>query len=582
MAHGHPLPIGVRVAPLPVALLAAEPPRVADAGHVPLVEHHCLPRHCSWTPPEADGLARHGRPPRNVGRGGDDGVVTGPEQEASPRLRGRDPGLTDRAVRWEEFKQRCRAHRPSELLRVLAAIAADAFDGRAVRPTASGWNPWAIAAVARESLAYGNEHRSAPVTDAALARLLAAHNDLDDPFVRDPATSPWDMVLRTVYQQLGWQASVFGDLARFAAVLDRDFPPGAYEVLSRQAVNQLLGAPLRDFHATTVLLTVAAQRNQGLCDLRWFGMPHFEPVTDVVPAETIRRVFRDSFAAPLAEVAARARAGRHPDPALRVHDLNPLVTTPYVGLTADVAVAPLPRLVADKASLASVYHRGRAEWGDRFTRDLGRLVETYTGEQLALLPGAVLTGERTHGKGSLSVDWIIALPRLNVLVEVKSARVNQASRLAVPAFTADVAADVGKGLGQIARTAQLVRSAHPAFADVSPDRPLRGIVVTAEPHHLINSPLYRKGLPDPTVPTTVLSLGELEHAVAFALAGDPEQVLVDLTDWRDTVPVNVSETFARWGSERGADGFPHNPIIRAAWDRLPWKEADVAKRRNTS
>jgi len=333
--------------------------------------------------------------------------------------------------------------------------------------------------------------------------------------------------------------------------------------LSRSALDDLLGASLHDFQAATFLFTVAAQRNQGLCDLTWFEKPHFESVTDVVPAETIRQVFRRSFTAPLADIAARARTDRNPDPELRVHDFNPLIATPYIGLSADLHIAPLPRLVADKTSIASLYHQGLTRWGVPFTRDLGRLVEMYAGEQLALIPEAALSGEREYKPGALSVDWIVVLPSVVVLAEVKSARVAQPSRLTLTAFVEDVAADVGKSFGQIARTADLVRTGHPAFDDIPRDRPLRGLVITAEPHHLINSPIYRKGLKDPTVPTTVLSLGELEHTVAFALVTDPNRVLMELTDWYETRPVNVTDSFTAWNRKRGAHAVPRNPILDA-------------------
>ncbi len=487
-------------------------------------------------------------------------------------IRGRDPGLTGRPVRWEEFKQRCRAHHPEQLLLVLAAMSAAEFDGTPVSPKTAGWNPWAVAAVVRESLAYGSVHRAAPVTQTALRRLLDAHNDLDDPFMRSPDASPWDLILRTMYRQFGWLDSVFNDLARFAALFDRAFASDRYEVLSREALGELLHAPLLDFQAVTFLATVAAQRNQGLCDLTWFDRPHFEPVTEVVSADSIRRVFRQSFTAPLATLAARARSGRNADPELRVHDFNPLVDTPYVGLTDDVHVAPLPRLVADKASVASLYHRGREAWKDRFTRDLGVLIETYVGEQLALVPDGVLTPEREYKPGTFSVDWILDLPDVTVLIEVKSARVAQPGRLTVPAFVEDVNRDVGKAFGQLSRTAALIRAAHPAFTDIPADRQLRGLVVTAEPHYLINSPILREGLPESTIPTSVLSLAELEHTVAFSLVLDAQRVFDRITDWEASSPVNINNTFIEWNKERGVVARPRNPLLDEAWNRLPWND----------
>jgi len=67
------------------------------------------------------------------------------------------------------------------------------------------------------------------------------------------------------------------------------------------------------FPAKTFLFTVAAQRNQSLCDLTWFDKPYFEPVHDVVPAETIRAAFRESLSAPLATSQRAGGAGHELD-----------------------------------------------------------------------------------------------------------------------------------------------------------------------------------------------------------------------------------------------------------------------------
>ncbi len=82
-------------------------------------------------------------------------------------------------------------------------------------PRTHRWNPWAVAAVAWECIAYGSEHRHAPVTDRALARILGAYNDIDDPLLNDGSNaSPWDYLLRTVYQQFTTSASIQPKLAR--------------------------------------------------------------------------------------------------------------------------------------------------------------------------------------------------------------------------------------------------------------------------------------------------------------------------------------------------------------------------------
>lgn len=239
-------------------------------------------------------------------------------------------------------------------------------------------------------------------------------------------------------------------------------------------------------------------------------------------------------------------------------------------------LAPASRLVADRASLNAVYHLGQDRWGDRFTRDLGLLVEVYAGEQLGQVPSGSLTGERPYGKGggAKTVDWLLVLPHVVVLVEVKSARVAARGRLDLTGWVDDVRRDVGKSMRQIATTADLLRDRHPVLADVPSDRPVRGVVVTAEPHYLINSPIYRRELPDPTVPTAVMSLETLEGAVAHALLRDPSEVFLALTDWHEQQGVQPERVMHRWWQDSGLTRNPPNPILDVAWDRHRWRGED--------
>lgn len=493
--------------------------------------------------------------------------------EAAHGRRGRDPGYTSRATRWAEFKQRVRAHAPSELLPAVAEASARLFDGGPLKVDRRGMHPWALAEIARESLAYGNEHRRAPVTPQALRDLHNRYNDLADPFLAE-ADGPFDVMLRIVYSQADWQSASFPEMARLGAMFNRPFDT-TYEVLTPATVIEMLGTDPNTYFGAALIFTVSAQMNAGRLNLGWFSQPNFAPVIAEIPEDVLLDVFHRVFGADYAAAAERCRSTRNPEPELRKYDLNPLVVTPYVRMPDGTYVAPATKLVADKASLASVYHLGQKLWQDRFTRDLGRLVETYVGDQLALIPGAAVTPERRYGRNGASktVDWIVVLPTVVVLVEVKSARVSQAGRLDVEGFFDDVKKDVGKGLGQIATTAQMVASGHTVLADIPTDRPVRGMVVTAEPHHLINSPIYREGLPDPTVPTPILSLEELENTVTLTLATDPSGVLLDLTDRESDAGYDVVRKIARLHRDAGLAEW-NNPILDAAYAQYPFHPDD--------
>ncbi len=375
--------------------------------------------------------------------------------------------------------------------------------------------------------------------------------------------------MRIVYEQAGWQGAVYSGLARFGAVLDRNYGAG-YEVLSRDALGELLSADVGDYFAASMLFTLGAQHNAGWFYLDWLDQPQFTEVVGVVPADVLRGVFARSFGVPYRLIAQRAREDRNPDPELRRYDPNPLSATPYVEMRPGVYLAPAPRLVAERASPGAVYYLGLERWRDAFTRDLGRLLEVYAGEQLGQVPGAALVGERPYGKGggSKTLDWLVVLPDVVLLVEVKSARVAAPGRLNLAGWAEDVRRDVGKSMRQIASTARLLRNGHPVLGDVPRDRPLRGVVVTAEPHFLINSSIHRQQLPDPTVPTVVMSLEELEGAAAYTLLRDPSEVFLALTDWDDQKGVQPETIMHGWWKERGLAQRPPNPILDAAWGRL--------------
>src|SRR5664280_3791077 len=165
------------------------------------------------------------------------------------------------------------------------------------------------------------------------------------------------------------------------------------------------------------------------------------------------------------------------------------------------------------AQLSTVYHLGQERWGDAFTRDLGLVMQAYVGEQFNLMHPEGVLPDVEYRPSQRAVDFVIVLPDIVLLVEVKSARVAVPGRLNLGSFVRDVERDVGKAFRQISHTSRLITDGHQAFASVPPNRPLRGAVITAEPHHLINATAIRANLPQPAVPTVVLGLGEFEELI---------------------------------------------------------------------
>lgn len=112
-------------------------------------------------------------------------------------------------VRYSDFRQAVRRHAPSELIPYLSVRAA------AKQPLAMGWDdewargypPWVYAAIAREAILYGNEHRRTPVDEEAFRQLRNlmteshdAHSDRDE--------NPLALLGGYAYEQFPYQTSI--------------------------------------------------------------------------------------------------------------------------------------------------------------------------------------------------------------------------------------------------------------------------------------------------------------------------------------------------------------------------------------
>src|SRR6201999_3898993 len=87
------------------------------------------------------------------------------------------------STRYEDFVAAVRRHAPATLLPVLASESIKLFDGGAyLNRRDQPIFPWVIAAAARESIAYGNEHRSTPVRTRDLGQMRNLYTNLHDPF----------------------------------------------------------------------------------------------------------------------------------------------------------------------------------------------------------------------------------------------------------------------------------------------------------------------------------------------------------------------------------------------------------------
>ena len=226
----------------------------------------------------------------------------------------------------------------------------------------------------------------------------------------------------------------------------------------------------------------------------------------------------------------------------------------------------VPRLLHWKASTPGIYYEGVRRWGDAFARDLGKVFEAYVGRLLRLFPSARVEPEVLYGRNrdQKSVDWFVITDECVMLVEAKSTRPTEAVRTGGPGAVDDLKRMFGKAIGQLNKSAGLVRSGALAFAHIPNDRPLVGIVATLENFHVVNSPFTAGWLPECDIPWRVCAASELEDLSSVADVS-PSRLYLDAVT--DAARPGHSLSSALPGHTRGP-----NSVIDEAWDTLPWKE----------
>lgn len=483
-------------------------------------------------------------------------------------------GPEGRELSFDEFRQRVRRHSPSTLLPAIASRAREKVlrDSWFQRPRLE--MPWALAAAARVSLMYGNEHRR-PATKADVLPICSAFASLKALPPQANRDQLRAFLLQMVYEQLPYQSSVGNDVARSVAMFRDSLAETATSVLTPPALAGVLGGTVVEFVGTGWLLFASAMSNDGWFLDEWIDQPQFEEVVADLPGSTLRALIHQSFAA---DVAAQREDGlrllgdisREPERERLAY--NPLMNRPLVTMAAGRYLIPSPLLLLRRATTTGIYYAAMTALGPAIGNDLGAVFEHYVGRQLSQLPGARLVPEISHGHPEQrTVDWFVVLDDLLVLVEVKAPRLTEAGRAGDAALADELDRTIGKARRQIDRTATLLSTPPPEVttAAIPKHLPVRGLVVTLEPYHLVQSPLLEEMLPVTSTPTTVVSVHDLEHMVALARSGPTfaEQVRrvqddPELKTWSALAAIRRG-----WPGQTGS-----NPILQVASAELPWRE----------
>jgi hypothetical protein len=265
--------------------------------------------------------------------------------------------MVQRMVRWDDFVQRPRRHRPSDLLLAIAATNASIAPDGMWEPTRRGiglFYPWALAVAARESIRAGNEHRNPGVTERDLADICGMYAELHEPIMDDKDVLAF--FVRTAYEQFPFQEPLYFGAARSRLLFEQASPTAASQlkIIDSSFWPGILGHPLDALFNAGLLLGAGASKNNGAFELGWFQQPNFAPIAKQVSETVVRDLLKTTFAADIPTFKGMCSSTqRH---GYERVSFNPLQARPFIEQGGGRFLAPVPQFVIWRASAPSLYY----------------------------------------------------------------------------------------------------------------------------------------------------------------------------------------------------------------------------------
>ncbi|MEB0305826.1 hypothetical protein QN345_10980 [Cryobacterium sp. 10I1] len=459
---------------------------------------------------------------------------------------------------YSEFVQKVRRYKPSQLIPAIAQLSSSR---PLIQTSNDEWKqatPWALAAMARESILYGNEFRPNSVNTTTIDELFDAFGQV--------SASQAEPTLNTIltplaHEQFPHQESVFEEIARSQALFGQSVPsidPFPWE--------EVIGLPLDAAIGASLMIASLASAHGGRFETSWLQQDGLDELFD----RFVPKRYVEATASLLTGTPSAARHALPPGGipwSQRRFAFNPLWTKPLVDLGSAGTWTPLPTAIPRAITPANLYYAGMKSTQSGFAEDLGTRVEAYVGRQLRsarglqVYPEVVFDSREGEQK---SADWFLIADEAVVVIEVKSARMTLAAKAAGPAQQTIVERSITHGRDQIDKTARLIRAGHDAFQHIPNDRRIIGLVVTAEPFYLANSRLPEYG-PHREVPTLVASLREIEHMVAVPPSNEIVPALLEIIDDPEQSTWALSTSL-----QRRFPAAKRNKVLDEAWAQFSW------------
>ncbi|MEV0297032.1 hypothetical protein [Nocardia sp. NPDC050710] len=480
--------------------------------------------------------------------------------------------MYDRRVPYREFAQQVRRFHRDLLLDMVgqqsARIQSDWVNGVHQRP-GDPVRQFTLAAIARTALAEAMVFRAEePVPYGALEKLCALAIEVDQPDVPGEGVlfSPAmrRLMTRMSYQQHFYYYGDLEDIVRTLSLLV-EHDPTVRGLPTSGDWEAVLGVSLPVYMTIVFAVFVGASVRGGRftdADIAEYAHAGAFGGAD---AATARMVIDAHLAADLATVQTIAKndenrggvAGRE------LWLSNPLLSTPLItdGTRYRLPISPY---LLHKITPLGLFFTGSTHFGDDFPRALGDSFEKHLGPHLKLLEpyGAQVYPEITYGRDNKrTVDYIVVFDAFVLLVEAKGLRSTESARIGDDTGLEILAGRVQRARDQIDRTAGLIAEKIPELARIPADRPVRGLVVTLEPIHLIDTFLFTDLLSAGSVESATASAHDLEQIIptVITLPNVGERLLQALT-FHDPTPASLDRAVKDLPRQR-------NPLAAAVWDR---------------
>ena len=477
----------------------------------------------------------------------------------------------EQMINYSAFRQAVRRYAPSELIPFASAHAArhlDPFNGETPEQWKRGYAPWFYSALARESIVYGNEYRSRTVSDDDMV-------ELRNLFMNTPVgieNSVGERILARFvqgisYEQFPFQTNVKQELARSYLLFAGDLDDGGRPSFPRpNDWVPVLGGTITEALSASFVFAIGAHRNNGIVDPAWLDTIWAEDLEAVLPRSVAAGVL-DCLSSTVELAKKDTQAVIRGPFAYPKYAYNPLVRTPIVDFGPGPRFAPQPYFIQTAMTAENLYYRGIQVWDpNQFGKAVGLRVQDYVGRQLRHTGQLDVRPEfrwtRNKVGGIDSSDWFVVTPSATILIECKSARTNPAMRSGTQEGLVVTAAKLKKAFEQINENALQLRAGNPQFNHLPTDRPLIGLVVTAEPLYVANSTEVREMLPNAEIPILTISLRDLETLAVLSpeMLGDALCSLVDRDTETYMLSLGLGDVFP--------EGFeiPENALLDQAFE----------------